>query len=667
MLGFKKAERAATKDNKDITMNAVHSDKEQQATTNNSTTPTPKKKKFMTREDMLASAKKLKYAKHGVGNAAKYNTKQLPDGTISKAIVQAPIDEESAKIVKTYCSNLRDGDFKDDDFFNSEDKAVYKMMKKFYDCECGTQEYECNILDITRFINISRRAIFDRPFKDEFFNARTLKKSYFDAKIIAGINCLKIMAWAATHSYCTGLFLDAQGIFDIIPKTDSTLHPIWNSYINMQDDIPAEVKKMFLFENGVCPYVLQKKDIFCNLHKSEGPTDDVPFDDSKADVTSMPLTTSANIRAEKQMDVDYHTALANDKDPIDPEAKATIKLNIEHDNEKTPAVPMAPSADSANSDENYEFFAEDDNAAPGQLTFGQLVADKINNGNKINPAVVASVLSNQDRVTPESLPDFIKANNEQWANIPRLSKFTSYVKEAGKMVIYGLDAEYPGLIKAQVVDLNGDVLRELRLDPCVMYGDTLRVVTTDNAKMDIRRETFIPISNKEIVMAAINGPLTKEQRKTIVDALPRCLGDFRTKYSFLDKIDMRGISAPGKEDIDGLKFEDWRALVTNISNILKDKRLPVCRMRVSEYKDPDNFQLTCDEKVLCSFPTLLLNEPSNIAAIQNHFFVNATSDPTKKDQENTFYTGPDYSAGKNKKEDVGTSAKKKATSSSNKQ
>lgn len=656
MLGFKKAERAAKKDTKDVTMNVVNSDNKQQAT--NSTTPAPKKK-FMTREDMLASAKKLKYAKHGVGDEAMFNTKQLPEGIISKAIAQSPIDEESAKIVKEYCSNLRDGDFKDNDFFTKEDKAIYKMMKKFYDCDCGTQDYECNILDITRFINISRRAIFDRPFKDEHFCARSLKMSYFRAKTISGVNCLKFMAWAATHSYCTGLFLDARGIFDVIPKTDETLFPIWNSYINMQDDITPEVKKLFLFENGVCPYVLQKKDIFCNLHKSEGPTDDVPFADTSADVMQVPLTTYSTDRANKQMDSDYHSAMANDKDPIDPEAKATIRLNVERSEEKSIEVPVAASStEETNNDDKYEFFSEDDNMNPGQLTFGELVANQISSGNKINPAIVASVLSNQDRVTTETLPEFIKANNKQWSNIPRLSKFTSYVKEAGKAVIYGLDAEYPGLIKAQIVNMNGDVLRELRIDPCVMYGDTLRIVTTDNAKMDIRRETFIPISNKEIVMAAINGPLTREQRKSIVDALPRCLGDFRTKYSFLDKVDMRGISAPGKEEIDGLKFEDWRALVTNISNILKDKRMPVCRMRVSEYKDPDNFQLSCDEKVLCSFPTLLLNEPSNIYAIQNKFFINATSDPTMKDQPNVYYTGPDYSAGKNKKEEVNASKAK---------
>lgn len=656
MLGFKKAERAAKKDTKDVTMNAISSDNKQQTTN-----PAPKKK-FMTREDMLASAKKLKYAKHGVGDEEKYSTKQLPDYVISRAIAQSPIDEASAKIAKEYCSNLKDGNFRDNDFFTKEDKAVYKMMKKFYDCDCGTQDYECNILDIARFINISRRAIFDRPFKDEHFCARTLKMSYFGAKTLAGVNCLKFMAWAVTHSYCTGLFLDARGIFDVIPKTDETLFPIWNSYINMQDDISPEVKKLFIFENGVCPYVLQKKNIFCNLHKSEeGPTDDVPFDDTSADVMQVPLTTYSTDRANQQMDTDYRTAMANDKDPIDPAAKATIKLNIERSEDKTVEVPVVASlTDEANnnSDDKYEFFAEDDGKNPDQLTFGELVASQISSGNKINPAIVASVLSNQDRITKETLPEFIKANNKQWSNIPRLSKFTSYVKEAGKAVIYGLDAEYPGLIKAQIVNQNGDVLRELRLDPCVMYGDTLRVVTTDNAKMDIRRETFIPISNKEIVIAAINGPLTRDQRKSIVDALPRCLGDFRTKYSFLDKVDMRGISAPGKEDIDGLKFEDWRALVTNISNILKNKSIPVCRMRVSEYKDPDNFQLFCDEKVLCSFPTLLLNEPSNICAIQSKFFINATSDSTVKDQSNVFYTGPDYSAGKNKKEEIKASKAK---------
>ena len=72
-------------------------------------------------------------------------------------------------------------------------------------------------------------------------------------------------------------------------------------------------------------------------------------------------------------------------------------------------------------------------------------------------------------------------------------------------------------------------------------------------------------------------------------------------------------------------------------------------MRVSEFKDPDNFQLVCDNKVLCTYPTGLLNEPSNLEVLANGFFITATSDTTKKDQPGFFYTGPEMVKAKESK------------------
>ena len=666
MLGFKKAERAANEINKEGAIDTTFTEVKQpdEATAVTEETSKPKKNdknsgviriklpKFDNPKD------KIRNKKHGVADTEKYG-KPLPDGIISKA-VSADIDPHSFSVFKDYCSRLRAGEFKDNGYFNKKDHP-YKMVTLFYDgSKCGTQEYECNIMDLVRFANITRRAILGKSFKDEKITFRSLNESYFKAKNVKGFDSMKFMAWAVPHAYCTGMFLDAKGMFDMIPKTDPTLFPVWNAWINQQDDLRDEVKELFKFtEEGVCPYVERKrKDFMFNsatAAEMEHPEDDPPFDES-ADVDSIDLTPSNIVKESKNLDEQYKTAMANDKDPeekpagsnvimfpapktedkpIDPNSEVTMKPNVEKEDIKI-ETPVA--AEQPKEDDDFVPFAEDSNKGDG-LTFGELIADKVQNGT-INPAVVASILSDANRITIETLPKFIEDNNTQWNNIPRLGKFTSYVKETGKSVIYGADAEYLGLIKAQIINENGDILRELRIDPCVMYGDTMRIITTDNTKGDIRRETFIPISNKEIVTAAINGPLTKDQRKTIIEALPRCLGDFRTKYSYLDKVDMRGIMAPGT-DIVGLPFDEWRRLVTNISNILKTPKIPLCRMRVSEYKDPDNFQLVCDQNVLCTYPTGLLNESSNIEALANGFFITATSDSSKKDTDGFFYTGPE--------------------------
>lgn len=673
MLGFKKAERAAENVTKEGAVDATFTEvKQPEATTTEETSKTEKNTKDrgvirITMPKFEDPLKKIREKKHGV-NDEKYG-KPLPDGIISRA-VSSDIEQDATGFSKEFCYQLRAGNFKDNAYFDKKDHP-YKMVKAFYDgSKCGSKEYEANVMDLIRFVNISRRAVLGKSFKDEKITFRALNDSYFKCKNIKGFDTMKLMAWAVPHSYVTGMFLDSKGRFDMIPKTDPTMFPAWNAFINQQEDIRPEVKALFLFnDKGVCPYVESHRENFIfNRVDNQHPEDDPPFEsDDSADVDAIDLSCIEANKQNKILDEQYKTAMENDKDPdtgsakilmfpvpktdeapveekpIDPSAEVTMKPNVEKEDVKI-ETPMQTEEEAKSDDDFVPFDASKD---PNDLTFGELIADKVQSG-KINPAVVASILSDANRITVETLPKFIEDNNTQWASIPRLNKFTSYVKEAGKSVIYGADAEYLGLIKAQIINDNGDILRELRIDPCMMYGDTMRVVTTDNIKGDIRRETFIPISNKEIVTAAINGPLTKDQRKTITEALPRCLSDFRTKYSYLDKVDMRGIMNPDT-DIVGLSFEDWRRLVTNISNILKMPKVPVCRMRVSEFKDPDNFQLVCDNKVLCAYPTGLLNEPSNLEAMTNGFFVTATSDTTKKDQPGFFYTGPEMVKAKESK------------------
>lgn len=671
MLGFKKAERAAKKNN--VNGGPVNSDKQHN-------THNMKMKEKINMINPISVFTELtsthRHNSYGFKNPKYDKPLSVDDGVISRCTVQCPIEASVTALSRDYRGSLMNHEFTNDYFDAKEDKQVIKMINKFYNGNIGTKDYECNILDLTRIVNITRRAILGKSFKDEILGSKNIKKSYFEDKNIGGFNALKFMAWVVPHAYITGLFMTPKDIFDSIPKTKREIQTIWNAYINSQLDLRDDVAKMFIFDtNGVCAYVEQKKSLFCTFGNKQHPTDDIPFDDA-ADADTIPLTTTEVIRGNRKMDEDYRAAVnkpdkvidvdytvQNDDDskskkdepskPINPKDEVVMKPNVDQTTDKTPTIAkevVTPATDSTKDEDGYEYFSEDDSKSGDQMTFGELIASQIEKGNTINPAVIASVMSEKDNINAMNLGDVVKANNEQWSEIPRLSKFTSYVQEAGKNVLYTMDKELLGLIDVKIIDNDGNITRELHIDPCLMYGDTLRVITTDNAKGDIRRETFIPISNKEIVMAAINGPLTKDQRKTIVSALPRCLGDFRTKYSFLDKVDMRGIADPKKSDIIGLAFEDWRSLVTNISNILKTKGFPVCRVRVSEYRDPDNFQLICDDKVYSTYPTAILTEPSNMSAVQNRFFINATSDPVAKNLPNSYYTGPDYGAAVGRKD-----------------
>ena len=62
--------------------------------------------------------------------------------------------------------------------------------------------------------------------------------------------------------------------------------------------------------------------------------------------------------------------------------------------------------------------------------------------------------------------------------------------------------------------------------------------------------------------------------------------------------------------------------------------------------------MVCDDKVLCAWPTDILSMPSNLKAMSEGFFVNATSDSTKKGVQGYFYTGPDHDIEQKKEENT---------------
>lgn len=611
------------------------------------------------KEKRTARKEQKKYKKYGVRNM-EYEV--IPNYGISNAIDQS-IDVDATSVVRDYTGCIKNGIVKADPYYIG--KASFRnAIEAFYTGMPGTRAYECTLIDLTHLGNVVRRKILNK----------SLKKDYKTLVGTTELDNIKFAAWVVTHAYVTGLFMTPTDITDVMAAITIEWSPenkfAWNLFVDSISDIRDSVKHLFTFSDGEgsCPYLVQK----CiagevgeeepDPAEDEHPSDDQAFDD-KADVCRIDLVTADVVNGNKEMDAQYKVAVSKEErkdndvvmnlsnEVVEEEVTVTPPVDnlihftpkVEKSGDVTPEVPVATATTEQNPMDDL-----DDDYYPEQITFGDVVAEQKKNGNVVNPAVVASVLSNTKRITTETLPKFIEENNKQWEAIPRLSRFTAMVNHMGKMVMYTPDEEFLGLIKAQIIDDRGDVHRELRLDPCIVYGDTLRVVTTDHPRGDIRLETFVPISDDKRVKQIIEGPLSKDQRRAIIEPIPNCLY-VRQKYHFLDRIDLRGISAPGTEII-GLPFNDWRKLVTNISNIIKDPNFPICRMRVSEYKDPDNFQLVCDDKVLCAWPTEILGLPSNTKALSEGFFVNATSDSTKKGIQGYFYTGPDHDAEQKKEE-----------------
>ena len=613
--------------------------------------------KIIPNKERKAARKELKkYKKYGV---QREEFEVVPNYGISNAI-DASIDADATSVVRDYTGQLKEGTIdKSAPYYIGKD-AFRKAIEEFYNETPGTRAYECTLIDLSHFSNVVRRKIL----------RKSLKKDYMTLVGTSEFDNIKFAAWVVTHAYVTGLFMTPSEITSVmvaISEWEVANKFMWNLFVDSISDIRDSIKHLFTFYSdgeGSCPYLAQKC-IISEAHdpaEDEHPTDDQAFDD-KADVDRIDLVTADVVNGNKEMDAQYKAAvskeerknndvvmnLSNDTAQeeviVTPPTDNLIHFTPKVDKEASMSTPVVSTTEQQ-SVEDYDPAEDHGNE---QITFGDIVDDHRKNG-VINSAVVASVLSNRNRITVDTLPKFIEDNNKQWESIPRLSRFTEIVNNMGKKVLYAPDNEYLGLIDAKVIDDNGDIHRELRIDPCIIYGDTLRVVTTDHPRGDIRLETFVPISDDKRVKQIIEGPLTKDQRRAIIEPIPCCIY-VRQKYHFLDRIDLRGISAPGTNTI-GLPFNDWRKMVTNISNIIKDPNFPICRMRVSEFKDPDNFQLVCDDKVLCAWPTDILSMPSNLKAMSEGFFVNATSDSTKKGTQGYFYTGPEYNTEQKKEENT---------------
>ena len=613
--------------------------------------------KIIPNKERRAARKELKkYKKYGV---QREEFEVVPNYGISNGI-DACIDADATSIVRDYTGQLKNGTIdKSAPYYIGKD-AFRKAIEEFYNGTPGTRAYECTLIDLSHFSNVVRRKIL----------RKSLKKDYMTLVGTSEFDNIKFAAWVVTHAYVTGLFMTPSEITSVmvaISEWEVANKFMWNLFVDSISDIRDSIKHLFTFYSdgeGSCPYLAQKC-IISEAHdpaEDEHPTDDQAFDD-KADVDRIDLVTADVVNGNKEMDAQYKAAVSKEERKNNDVAMNLSNETVQEEVTMTPPtdnlIHFTPKVDkeasmstpvvSTTEQQPIEDYDPAEDYGNEQITFGDIVDDHRKNG-VINSAVVASVLSNRNRITVDTLPKFIEDNNKQWESIPRLSRFTEIVNNMGKKVLYAPDNEYLGLIDAKVIDDNGDIHRELRIDPCIIYGDTLRVVTTDHPRGDIRLETFVPISDDKRVKQVIEGPLTKDQRRAIIEPIPCCLY-VRQKYHFLDRIDLRGISAPGTNTI-GLPFNDWRKMVTNISNIIKDPNFPICRMRVSEFKDPDNFQLVCDDKVLCAWPTDILSMPSNLKAMSEGFFVNATSDSTKKGTQGYFYTGPEYNTEQKKEENT---------------
>ena len=219
--------------------------------------------------------------------------------------------------------------------------------------------------------------------------------------------------------------------------------------------------------------------------------------------------------------------------------------------------------------------------------------------------------STEEADNTEPVKDQYTDYNTQWEKAyPGLDKFTKIVHSTGYSVVYAAANNFPGLILTQIVDMSmnqgqGGVKKYLFIDPGFIYGDTMRIISTDRPDGNLYREVYLSRNNKKDIVKLIKEGLTKEDRKRINESLPRSI------FNVIDHVDMQSNNISN--------FFSWKYLVINISNVLKN--LPNCRMRLVDVEANNKFKLICDDKVINIYDNGIMDTDSHKDALENGLYV----------------------------------------------
>lgn len=523
----------------------------------------------------------------------KNEERNLIPGQLSYYVPQAAYGNENE--IRSFVALMSEGGVPYH-FFDKKDGEIYSLVNDFFTKKIGSPEMEMAVIDLTRLFNQLRRQVTGK--KAKHLKELVFKKANQKKYLIGTGAVLKILAWGVCHAYVTGLFLDKKGIWEVIPKNaDPDVVIKWNGYIKDLPDIPDNIKDMFTIgEDGTAKFVTENAYEFAVV-SNDGDNEDAAKKHSILD--SM---------AKNAMDRD------GDRTPVFVQATEEDKKQILHSFGElvgNPSAPAAPQAQPSN--------------APGQIIDFNSIPSK--EPTKINPVEV--IEKGFKSVKTDKDGDPYRVNNTAYGKIiSRIKNLTKAVNECGLKVLYSEDKQFKGLTRASIYGKDDKLVRELIVDPLIIYGDTLRIVTMNDPNGDIRNELFVPISQDEILKKAITGTLTDADAIKIRDKFPDCIMDNTRQFHFLDLVDLRNLALKTRT---GLPVNDWKKLLENIDKIVTDPRCPVCRWRVKEYVNPNKFTLVVDENVSCAYhgnPVLALQ--SNADALKYGFEVSfdGTKDPS---------------------------------------
>ena len=574
---------------------------------------------------------------------------------LADANIEQDVCDQAAKYVEKYIEKFEKGEFTNP--YSSKDGHVYSLSKRWY----GLPNYnmpEMSMLHLHRYFNVLGRVILTNTGsdEDEKETIRNAKKLYEQGNA----NVYKVIAFGIVHGFITGT-MDLDLIMEFIPDFYNEANGIdhkkiktWNEAVDMQTDIPGEVRNMFIAEkNG---YV--EAGHFDDPAEYQAPKDDAPI-----------VTPSANNSEE---DISLDANAAKPMEAVVPQQNPKGAALIANNNNGAPEIvrpneqPIAaairrvasaisqPPQSAGNVTPVTDLHVID--LPEGQVQMVQAITlpgtdpneqnitfDDVLSGNGVAKAVPVTPAPEANQPAPaaptaqpvSNKPPQIAAveagNNELFARTyPGIERLTNLINSFGLVVSYG-SSDYPGVIAAGIynpalLDQHGNwiLLKIIGVDYKMIYGDDIRVMPLIKGH-DIRCEPSICLHDQAMVTKFILGTITQEDNRMIIDQIPPEIVSIHNGFMFVDRMDMSNLPE--------ITHEDWMKLVKNIYKVLGNKNLDNIRFRISSYTNPDKFIMVADNRVNYPFPSKIASYLQNKNAAADELTVSVDNSKPHKDGE----------------------------------
>lgn len=584
---------------------------------------------------------------------------------LADSCIDQDVCDQASRYVNKYIDKFEMGQFTNT--YTPADGHVFSIANRWFQLPFNESAPEISMMTIHRYFNVLGRVILTNTGsdEDEKETIRNAKKLYEQGNA----NVYKVVAFGIIHGFITGT-MDLDLIMEFIPDFYNEANGIdhkkiktWNDAVDMQTDIPEEVRNMFIAEkNG---YV--EAGHFDDPAEYQAPKDDAPV-----------VTPSTN-NSEEDISLD-----ANAANPIEavvpqqnPKGAALIASNnngapeIVHPNEQpiaaairrvasaisqppqsagnvTPVtdlhvidppkdqVQMVQAITLPGTDPNEQNITFDDVLAGNGVAKAVPVVTPTSEANQAAPAPQAPevpttpaqpVASN----TPPQIAAVEAGNNELFARTyPGIERLTNLINSFGLVVSYG-SSDYPGIIAAGIynpalLDQHGNwiLYKIIGVDYKTIYGDDIRVMPLIKGH-DIRCEPSICLHDQAMVTKFILGTITQEDNRMLIDQIPPEIISIHNGFMFVDRMDMSNLPE--------ITHENWVKLVKNIYKVLGNKSLSNIRFRISSYTNPDKFIMVADNRVSYPFPSKIISYVENTNAVADELTVSVDNSKPHKEGE----------------------------------